>query len=416
MGIELVYENLKNRVLAKVKSEQSRKGIMEFDRELKLDGRKLVTRTNYLQRINLLLNWWKKPIERMTREDSLNFIEYMKDRGMTQASVEMHKYAMNVIQTYVFGKEPEWLRDIKRNKKNRMFKVKRPKITIKKDILISEDVRKMIELAKGVRNKALVMSLWESGTRIRCEFLQMRIRDVTFDQYGCVAVVGDPMESKTGQRTLRLIDSSDFLRAWLEEHPNPRPENYLWVSGRDREWFNPSTGKKETIKKGKNLTFQAVTWLVKGLGKKIGKPNISPHDFRRGRATELAQELTSFELCSFMGWEMNSDMPRVYISRSNINTDRKLLANRGLIKENGNGNGNHLETRLCPKCGKPNLITSRFCYGCGSYLEGHEKKTEKHVFAEDFMNFATQDSEFVEVMERVMERFVGKKAERVKNL
>jgi hypothetical protein len=173
MGIELVYENLKNRVLAKAKSEQTKKGILEFDRELKLDGRKLVTRTNYLQRINLLLNWWRKPIERMTREDSLNFIEYMKDRGMTQASVEMHKYAMNVIQTYVFGKEPEWLRDIKRNKKNRMFKVKRPKITIRKDVLTSEDVRKMVELAKGVRNKALVLSLWESGTRIRCEFLQI---------------------------------------------------------------------------------------------------------------------------------------------------------------------------------------------------------------------------------------------------
>ncbi len=91
------------------------------------------------------------------------------------------------------------------------------------------------------------------------------------------------------------------------------------------------------------------------------------------------------------------------------------MANRGLIKENGeNGNGNHLETRLCPKCGKPNLITSRFCYGCGSYLEGHEKKTEKQVFAEGFMNFATQDSEFVEVMERVMKRFVGEKAERAK--
>ncbi|NIO21817.1 MAG: hypothetical protein GTN76_14085, partial [Candidatus Aenigmarchaeota archaeon] len=46
---------------------------------------------------------------------------------MKPSSVEMHKYAMNVIQTYVLGKEPEWLRDIKRNKKNRMFKVRRPK-------------------------------------------------------------------------------------------------------------------------------------------------------------------------------------------------------------------------------------------------------------------------------------------------
>jgi len=416
MGIELAYENLIKRVLAKAKSVQTKKGILEFDRELKLDGRKLITRRNYLQRINLLLEWWKKPIEEMTREDSLNFIEYMKDRGMTPASVEVHKYAMNVIQTYVFGREPEWLRDIKRNKKNRMFKVKRPKITIKKDVLTSEDIKKMVELAKSVRDKAIIMSLWESGTRIECEFLQICIRDVTFDQYGCLAVVGDPQESKTGQRTLRLIDSSDFLRAWIKEHPNPRPENYLWVSGRDREWLNPDTAKKEVIPNGKNLTNQAVTRLVKGLGKRIGKSNISPHDFRRGRATELAQELTSFELCSFMGWEMNSAMPRVYINRSNINTDRKLLANRGLISGNGNGNGNRLETRLCPKCGKPNLITSRFCYGCGSYLEGHEKKTEKQAFAENFMEFVTSQKDSQEFFERMMERFVGERGDRVKNI
>ncbi|NIO21818.1 MAG: hypothetical protein GTN76_14090, partial [Candidatus Aenigmarchaeota archaeon] len=48
MGMELVFEKLKERVLAKARSERTKRGILEFDRELKLDGRKLTTRKNYL--------------------------------------------------------------------------------------------------------------------------------------------------------------------------------------------------------------------------------------------------------------------------------------------------------------------------------------------------------------------------------
>jgi len=416
MGTELLHKNLKERVLGKARSERTKKAIKELDRELKLDGRKLTTRRNYLQRINLLLEWWKKPIEKMTREDSLAFIEYMKDRGISPNSVEMHKYIMNTIQTYVFGKEPEWLRDKKRNRKNRMFNVKRMKMAVRKDVLTSEDVRKMVERAKRLKDKAILMTLWETGARVDCEFLEMRIRDVSFDQYGCLAVVGDPQESKTGQRTNRLVDSSPFIEAWIKEHPNPKPENYLWVSERDMDSFNPKTKKRQITKKGKKFTYQAINKIIKDLGKQIGKPDISSRDFRRGRATELSQQINPYEMCVFLGWELDSSMPKIYINRSGIDTDRKILQNRGLVRESGeNGNGNHLETRLCPKCGKPNLITSRFCYGCGSYLEGHERKTEKQAFAENFMNFATQDSEFVKVMEKVMGRFVREKAEGAKN-
>lgn len=410
MGIEKVYENLKGRVLEKSRSDKTKKAILEIDRELKLDGRKLNTRRNFLQRVNLLLEWWGKPIEKMTREDSLAFLEYMKDRGMALTSIEMHKQSMNVIQTYAFGKEPDWLADKKRNRKNRMFNIKRVKTAVKKDILNSEDIRKMVEYSKSIRNKAIVMALWESGTRVNCEFLQMRIRDLTFDQYGCIAVVGDPQESKTGQRTLRLLDSSTFIESWIKEHPNPRLENYLWVSGRDYKYFDPRTKKWVNMKKGKALTFQAVTRIVKDLGKFVGKSNISPKDFRSGRATELASELTSFELCSFMGWELDSSMPRVYINRSGLNVDRKLLANRGIVQKNGeNGNGNHLETRLCPLCKKPNLTTSRFCYACGNYLQGHIKENKEEMLAKDFMNFVMDDPEASKHMENMMKLYVRKK-------
>lgn len=407
MGMELQYERVLRRVLEKSKSEKTKAAIQEFDRELKLIGRKLTTRRNYLQRINLLLEWWKKPVEDMTRENSLGFIEFMKDRGMTSASVEMHKYAMNVIQTYVFGREPEWLRDKKKNKKNRMFNVKRPKITVRKDVLTSDDIRSMVEYAKKLRDKALVLALWESGTRIRCEFLEIRIRDLTFDEYGCKIVMGDPHESKTGQRTLRLLDSSPFVKSWIDKHPNPKPENYLWVSYRDYKYYDTQKKRTVAVKKGKKLCFQAVTRIVKNMGEKIGKPNISPKDFRSGRATELAQELTSYELCAFMGWELDSSMPRVYINRFGLNVDNKLLANRGLIRESGNNN--RLETRLCPSCQKPNLTTSRFCFACGNYLQGHRNGDKEERFARNFMNFAVEDFEFIKVMEKVMEKFVRKK-------
>jgi len=60
---------------------------------------------------------------------------------------------------------------------------------------------------------------------------------------------------------------------------------------------------------------------------------------------------------------------------------------------------------FCNRCREP--LDEKFVR---TGRENLKRTIEKESFAKEFMNFATQDSEFVKVMEKVMERFVRENA------
>ena len=57
----------------------------------------------------------------------------------------------------------------------------------------------------------------------------MKIKNVQFDEYGAVIVVGN-RGGKTGARRIRVVSSVPHLSNWLEHHPCKNdPEAPLWV-------------------------------------------------------------------------------------------------------------------------------------------------------------------------------------------
>lgn len=72
----------------------------------------------------------------------------------------------------------------------------------------------MIDVTDNLRDKAFISILYESACRIG-EILNLKIKDVTIDQYGCVIMV----DGKTGMRRIRLIESSPDLVMWINNHP-----------------------------------------------------------------------------------------------------------------------------------------------------------------------------------------------------
>ncbi len=92
----------------------------------------------------------------------------------------------------------------------------RPASEVKpENIVTREELERMVHNCVNHRDKAIISVLYDSGVRLG-ELLSIRIRDVKFDESGALLLVS----GKTGVRQVRIIgDSIDYLRSWLEIHP-----------------------------------------------------------------------------------------------------------------------------------------------------------------------------------------------------
>ena len=157
-------------------------------------------------------------------------------------------------------------------------------------ILTKEEIELMASKTNNIRDRALILTLYESGCRIG-ELLNMKIKDISFDAYGCFFIVN----GKTGWRRIRIIEYSKDLLAWLDFHPfKNNPESYVWI--------NLTKPSPENI-----LSVISINNLLKELAKKcnISKP-IHPHAFRHARATHLAKYLPEAVMKQLFGWAPDS--------------------------------------------------------------------------------------------------------------
>ena len=149
-------------------------------------------------------------------------------------------------------------------------KIKKNNEEIQPQVLTKEDIELLANCTKRLRDKALVLILYESGCQIG-EFLGMRIKDVSFDQYGCLIMIS----GKTGWRRRRIIEYSNTMFNWLDIHPTKwNKDSYVWVN-------------TETLD---NVISPAdASRILKRLA--IIKP-VHPHFFRHSRATYLFKFLS----------------------------------------------------------------------------------------------------------------------------
>ena len=143
------------------------------------------------------------------------------------------------------------------------------------ELLTEDDVKHLASVAKTLRDKALVLVLYESGCRVG-ELLSLRIRNVDFDKYGAVVIV----TGKTGMRRLRVHMSSGAIVDWLKVHPKHNdPDFPLWVSERRAE--------------SSPMKYEALRSVLRDLACMAGiKKSVRPHMFRHSRATFLAKRLS----------------------------------------------------------------------------------------------------------------------------
>ncbi|RLI09932.1 hypothetical protein DRO42_02920 [Candidatus Bathyarchaeota archaeon] len=221
-------------------------------------------------------------------------------------------------------------------------------------LVLPEEFEALMRTAKHPRVKALIAVLYESGCR-KGEILGLRIRDLVFGEaYAEIRIKG-----KTGERTIPLVYSVPYLRAWLQVHPDRAPLNPLFatvINGEIRE-MNPSSPN----------------FILKELSQKAGLVRIiHPHMLRHTRLTELARSgLGEYQLKSFAGWTPDSRMAARYIHLAGRDHVAAVLEAQGVPVEAVRAERPRplLRTEECPNCGGRVGPDMMFCPGCGYVLD-----------------------------------------------
>lgn len=231
-------------------------------------------------------------------------------------------------------------------------RIKNNRMILPEDLLNENDIKALVNSARNPRDKALIMTLYESGCRVG-EILTLKIKNLQFDDYGAQLIVN----GKTGQRRVRIISATPFLSDWINNHPIKDSNSPLWMCNGNKAMSYSHIG---------NLLKR--TAMNAGISKRV-----NPHSFRHSRATYLANHLTEAQMKEHFGWVQGSDMASVYVHLSGRDVDKALLKTYGISIDENRKEGSDLKPIDCPRCKEINHATNKFCQRCGMVIDEQMK-------------------------------------------
>jgi len=425
--IEKQFEAIKDRVFhgdknstwpAAVKFEltpETKSKIEGFDKELSLSNRKLTTRMNYMKCLRnffFFLAAEKKlkviGLEKLAKEDLLDFFHHINSGRMSAGSVNIHKHVIRLVFKHMAGEDelPKIVRWIKFEK--------RQKPHLPKNLITEEQINEMIKYVATPRDKAIIACLAECGGRVS-ELLNVNIDDLEwlFEEETKVPIVRMRLvdcKGNTGERRIELYDAIPYLQGWLNGHPDKdNPNAPLFIS-----MGNGNFGERM----GRNMVWR----ILDTAGRKAGLENttLNPHSFRHRALTEKGKFMSKFELAKFGGHTMSSKMVDVYIHLEDEDVINKQRQARGLapIKKIERVKS-MLNVKRCA-CGEVNPGTGVFCGRCRAPLdekfvkmsreklkEDIEKDMEEHDFIRGLMALVKRDPELGRRLKEAAEKGVS---------
>ncbi len=171
--------------------------IAEFAEDLIAKGISSDRVVSYLYKLISIKRLTSKSFEEWSKEDVRKVILHF------QGEVERGVYSKNTLREIkkTLKKFFKWM---DREKLVNWFSLGKSETNVSpQDLITEEEFRRLMGACSCSRDRALISFLYESGAR-RGELLSMRIKDVSFDEYG--AVVWLP-KSKTQKRRLRVVYS-----------------------------------------------------------------------------------------------------------------------------------------------------------------------------------------------------------------
>jgi len=158
-----------------------------------------------------------------------------------------------------------------------------------KNFITREEYEKLLQYSPDLQEKALWETLYLSGARSG-EICSVIIEGVKELENGYEITV---LSSKTQARNIPLSEFPEHLLRWVSNHPfRDHPEHCLWISHSTSKLNNP-------------MNPHVINWKLKKAIQRSGiKQTITPHCFRKTRATIMFPKFTDKEMSLHFGWTL----------------------------------------------------------------------------------------------------------------
>lgn len=383
MGIykeKVLLSNEEGRLIKSDISESNVNIIREFKRYLIASRIGILRTVRYMIDLRIICQKYKdKDFTTWTSKDIIEVLEKIEIEDLSDSSKNEYRRTFNKFFKWLKGENWADLKALKGDRKH----------SRKPQVLTKEEVLKLLEGAKHPRDKAAIALLYDCGLRIG-ELASITFKDLTFNDYGGKVKV----RGKTGERLVPFVMAEPYIKNWIQIHPNPNVNEPLFVG----------TGNKNF---GKPLFYESYQNLIKRAIKKSGiEKKVTPHILRHTRATHLASKLTESEMCHYLGWQLGSDMPRVYVHLSGRDIDNAIYNKVYGLKIEDANKDDTIKPVACPRCKEACGPTSEYCYRCGMPLK-EEKifELEKHSkeLRKEFFELAAENPEMLKGVNMFME-------------
>jgi site-specific recombinase XerD len=346
-------------------SEKNKELIEKFCEDCFSQGIKHGRMRKYIYILRKIAEWLGKDFDKAEVEDIKRVVAIIEMKDFSEWT--KHDYKVSLKKFY------RWLRKEKNPREIEWIKTNNPKNRrLPEELLTEEDVKRLIDAAPSLRDKALISFLYESGCRVG-ELASIKIKHLSIDKYGARVL----LNGKTGPRRIRIIASVPYLIDWLNNHPRKDPNSYLWVSRKGR------------------LRYEGIRTILVKTAERAGiSKRVNPHMFRHSRATFLANHLTEAQLKEYFGWVQDSDMASVYVHLSGRDVDKAILKVYGIQGEEEKKDSK-LKPRECMRCKEINPVTNMFCSRCSMPLD---EKTLVGIVERDL-----ERKNFDKIMEKLWE-------------
>ena len=333
-------------------------------------------------------------------EDDLKLmIDAFARKGISPRSVEDYKQTIKKFYSWYlspqkYKKACGWVRI--RNNVDRLKK--------SEEMITEEEINRLVEACRNLRDKALVTLAYDSGCRIG-ELLTLRIKDLELDDRGMMVHVS----GKTGERTVYVIgDSIAYLREWRKVHPHgSNGDSFLFVD----------------LVTGEPMNYDAARiGISKAVKRAEIKKRVHLHLFRHSYATRYSEVLSESVWKAQMGWTGSSRMAQKYVHLSAQQQKNAVLTANGFEPEVKTIK--HAAPITCNRCGEKNPSTAEYCIKCwfplttkaALVLQERQEKIEKtlaqkNAISQEVMKILNTipESEKTGILTAIVEELLNKK-------
>ena len=256
------FQNIEITILTdeiKKKEEQNtnEKFINSFLSAKEIEGCSQRTISYYKENIQRLISKLEKPIKGITTEDIRNYLSNYKETNNC-GSVTIDNIRR------VFSSFFAWLEDedyIIKSPVRRIHKVKTASII--KETFTDENIEKMRDECKNIRNLAIIELLISTGMRVG-ELVNLNIEDLNFEDRSCV------VQGKGNKQREVYFDARTKIHLM----------QYLNIRKDDNKALFVSKNKPH-----QRLSISGIELIVRRIGAKTDVNRVHPHKFRRTLAT-----------------------------------------------------------------------------------------------------------------------------------